>query len=170
MEGQPNPGITPPDPNSNRQRRRAFLEAAYRYGRMHQWRETRERRFVQPKLNRTAKDLLRNAERLPANPQKENNTDRNTEATKPRPPIVHLLGAGHGYRKNPCQETEDRLLEMAVSWHRSLRKGNLRNSKTSDQARKSRAASESTERAARVSGPLIADHPGRPAPPRRTKT
>ena len=106
MEEQPNPGTTPPDTNSNRQRRRAFLKAAYRYGRMRQWRDTGDRRFVRQKLNQTAKDLLATAERLFADPRKENSTARNAEATEHKPPVVHLLGAGHGYRKNPCQKAK----------------------------------------------------------------
>ena len=161
------PGTTPPDPTSNRQRRRKFLEAAYRYGRMHRWRETGDDHFVQQKLNQNANDLLRTAETLPANPQKENSAERNTETTEPKPPVAHLLGAGHGYRKNPCQETEDRLLEMAVSWHRSLRKGDDRDSETPDQTKESSDVLGTNERAARVSGPLVTHHADRPAP-RRT--
>ena len=170
MEEKPKPGTAPPDPNSNRQRRRAFLKAAYRYGRMRRWRETGDRRFVRQKLNQTTHDLLATAGRLLEDPRKENSTDRNTEATKPRHPVVHLLGAGHGYRKNPCRETEDRLLEMEMNWHRSMIKGNVRVGETQDQARESREASESTERSARVSGPLITHRAGRPAPPRPTQT
>ena len=170
MEEQPNPGTTPPDTNSNRQRRRAFLKAAYRYGRMRRWRDTGDRRFVPQKLKQTAKDLLATAERLPANPRKENSTDRNTEAGEPKPPVVHLLGAGHGYRKNPCQESEDHLLEMTVSWHRSLRRGKGRDAETPDEAREDRNASGSTERSARVQGVIPKPHAGRPAPPRPTQT
>ena len=137
---------------------------------MHRWRETGNRRFARQKLNQTVSDLLGSAERLLANSRKESGTEQNKGATEQKPPVAHLLGAGHGYRKNPCQETEDRLLEMAVNWHQSLRKGNVRDNEPPDQTRESSDVSRTNERAARVSGPLVTHYAGLPAPPRPTQT
>ena len=111
---------TPPDPNSITQRKGAFIKAARQYGQLYEWRKAQDQRFTEKRFRLVARELLKAAQRLHEQPEKENNRgESRRQKDQPQLPIAHLLGAGYGYRRNPSKETTERLLTMAVNWYQT---------------------------------------------------
>ena len=111
---------TPPDPNSITQRKGAFIKTAHQYGQLYEWRKAQDGRFTEKRFRLSTKDILRAAQRLPEQPQKEKNRgESRRQKDQPQLPIAHLLGSGYGYRRNPSKETTERLLTMAVNWYQA---------------------------------------------------
>ena len=93
---------TPPDPNSITQRKRAFFKTAHQYGQLYEWRKAQDQRFTEKRFHLAAREILKAAQRLHEQPEKENNRgESRRQKDQPQLPIAHLLGAGYGYRRNP---------------------------------------------------------------------
>ena len=120
MAAKRKPQQTPPDRNSNRQRKGTFTKAAHQYGQLYEWRKAQDQRFTEKRFRLVAREILKAALRLHEQPEKENNRgESRRQNDQPQLPIAHLLGAGYGYRRNPSKETTERLLTMAVNWYQA---------------------------------------------------
>ena len=105
-----------PDPNSESQRKSAFIRAARRYAEQQSWMIQQDPQHTRRQYRLAIKELLIAASHLTEQPRKPRSTDK-PETTKPT--TAHLIDAGQRYGSDPSVDGCERLLAMAIIGTRS---------------------------------------------------
>ena len=120
MAAKRKPRQTPPDRNSNRQRRRSFIRTAYQYRQLYNSEIGGGDRYTQAETYYAIRDLCRTAKRLPVRDSEGSPDHRQSGQSRPRSqndqtlaPSARLLGTGYRYRRNPSEETR----KPCSLWH-----------------------------------------------------
>ena len=106
-----------PAPGSKTQQRKQFYRAARKYARQYLARFNPDPDFSEKKLRLATRNLAETACNL--TPSERTQQSATAGAPAGKPPIVHLLGAGHGYRQDRTPENLNRLTARAVDWYLS---------------------------------------------------
>ena len=113
MQTNPIQDTPSPDPNSELQRKSAFIRAARRYAEEQSWLIQQDPRHTVKQYRLAIKNLLVEASHL-TEPRKPRSTDK---PETPKPATAHLINAGQRYRMNPSIVACERLLAMAINWY-----------------------------------------------------
>ena len=97
-------------PTSNNQRKKRLLRTARAYAKLYLARFQNKKSFSPRNFRLAHKQLAQAASDLAT-------TARQPKTDQEKDPIVHLLGAAHGYRDNPNIDNFERLATMAINWH-----------------------------------------------------
>ena len=108
--------MTPPNADSKSQRKKRFYRAARNYAKVYLAKVNGNPATSHKQLRVALERLELAARQLPASEPQP--TAPSPEQQVIRSPIVHLLGAGHGYRNNPNPQNSQRLTTLAVNWYR----------------------------------------------------
>ena len=103
-----------PDPNSESQRKSAFIRAARRYAEQQSWMIQQDPQHTQRQYRLAIKELLTAASHLTEQPRKPKMSDK---PETPKPATAHLIDAGQRYRMNPSIAACERLLAIAINWY-----------------------------------------------------
>ena len=103
-----------PDPNSESQRKSAFIRAARRYAEQQSWMIQQDPQHTQRQYRLAIKELLIAASHLTEQPLKPRSTDK---PETPKPATAHLIDAGQRYGTDPSVDGCERLLAMAINWY-----------------------------------------------------
>ena len=103
-----------PDPNSESQRKSAFIRAARRYAEQQSWMIQQDPQHTQRQYRLAIKELLIAASHLTEQPRKPRSTDK---PETPKPTTAHLIDAGQRYGTDPSVEACERILAMAIHWY-----------------------------------------------------
>ena len=103
-----------PDPNSESQRKSAFIRAARRYAEQQSWMIQQDPQHTQRQYRLAIKELLIAASHLTEQPRKPKISDK---AETPKPTTAHLIDAGQRYGTDPSVDGCERLLAMAIHWY-----------------------------------------------------
>ena len=99
-----------PDPNSESQRKSAFIRAARRYAEQQSWMIQQDPQHTQRQYRLAIKELLIAASHLTEQPHKPRSTDK-PEA--PKPTTANLIDAGQRYGTDPSVEACERILNQS---------------------------------------------------------
>ena len=102
-----------PDPNSESQRKSAFIRAARRYAEQQSWMIQQDPQHTRRQYRLAIKELLIAASHLTEQPLKPRSTDK----PETPPATAHLIDAGQRYRMNPSIVACERILAMAINWY-----------------------------------------------------
>lgn len=117
MTSQDSSTANSPNSESKGQKKRRFIKAARKYARTYRDAAKDHTSYNRRRLRTASRELAEAAQNLPPATAAKPEAKGNPPDTKP--PIVHLLGAGHGYRREPTRDNMERLAAMAVNWYQT---------------------------------------------------
>ena len=103
-----------PDPNSESQRKSAFIRAARRYAEQQSWMIQQDPQHTRRQYRLAIKELLTAASHLTEQPRKPKMSDK---PETPKPATAHLIDAGQRYGSDPSVDGCERILAMAINWY-----------------------------------------------------